>query len=286
MMYLLILQGRSCVKNPDLRNNLKIILLVASWDLMKLKNQKVFLAMRIAWFTLQVLVFARAISYIVSQGILAYTGGVDYYYFYLLGIYTSLLYSTSISRGYVVADEFDDGIVEYHLSLPIKRSLFAVGRVLGCSLSTIIFTLPMMAVVYAILKVSNFLSILLSLIFALLFSIGIVGFVLLLVFAVRSADLTDILVGAIDALLVRLSTVFYPLPVIEATGIAPYYVAALMNPISHLSDFLRVLMFPEYYLVLRQGIVPTIVYMVAFSMGFLVIAIEYYERKLEAGGWK
>jgi len=274
------------VRNPSFTSNIRSILLVASWDLMKLKNQKVFLAMRVAWFTLQVLVFARAISFIVSQSILEYTGGVDYYYFYLLGIYTSLIYSTSISRGYVIADEFDDGIVEYHLSLPIKRGVFAVGRVLGSSLSTIIFTLPMMIVVYVILGVSNLFSIIVSLISALVFSIGVVSFVLLLVFSVKSPDLTDILVGAIDALLVRLSTVFYPLPVIEASGIAPYYVIALMNPISNLADFLRILVFPEYYMVFKYGVAPIVVYMVAFSMGLLVLAIEYYERKLEAGGWK
>jgi len=274
------------VRNPSFTSNIRSILLVASWDLMKLKNQKVFLAMRVAWFTLQVLVFARAISFIVSQSILEYTGGVDYYYFYLLGIYTSLIYSTSISRGYVIADEFDDGIVEYHLSLPIKRGVFAVGRVLGSSLSTIIFTLPMMIVVYVILGVSNLFSIIVSLISALVFSIGVVSFVLLLVFSVKSTDLTDILVGAIDALLVRLSTVFYPLPVIEASGIAPYYVIALMNPISNLADFLRILVFPEYYMVFKYGVAPIVVYMVAFSMGLLVLAVEYYERKLEAGGWK
>lgn len=274
------------MRNPSFMSNIRSILLVASWDLMKLKNQKVFLAMRVAWFTLQVLVFARAISFIVSQSILEYTGGVDYYYFYLLGIYTSLIYSTSISRGYVIADEFDDGIVEYHLSLPIKRGVFAVGRVLGSSLSTIIFTLPMMIVVYVILGVSNLFSIIVSLISALVFSIGVVSFVLLLVFSVKSTDLTDILVGAIDALLVRLSTVFYPLPVIEASGIAPYYVIALMNPITNLADFLRILVFPEYYMVFKYGVAPMVVYMVAFSMGLLVLAVEYYERKLEAGGWK
>ncbi|MEM2014519.1 MAG: ABC transporter [Desulfurococcaceae archaeon] len=274
------------MKNSSLRENVRMLLLVALWDLTKLKNQKIFLAMRVTWFTIQVLVFARVISHIVSRVVVDYTGGVDYYYFYLIGVYTSLLYSTSISRGYIIAEEFDDGIVEYHLSLPIKRSVFAVGRVLGCGLSTIIFTLPMMVLVFIVLGSVSVLTALVSAIAALVFSMGVVSFVLLLVFSIRSTDLTDILIGAIDAMLIRLSTVFYPLPAIEATGIAPYYVAALMNPITHLSDFLRIIVFPEYYLVFRHGLVPTVVFLLAFSMGLLVIAIEYYEKKLEAGGWK
>lgn len=266
--------------------SLRTLLVVALWDLMKLKNQKVFIVMRFAWFTIQILVFARAVSYIVSQVILQYTGGVDYYYFYILRVYTTLLYSTSIARGYMIADEFDDGIVEYHLSLPIRRNLLAVGRVLGSSVSTIIFTTPMMLVVYYVLGVCSLVLVMVSLLSAFVFSMGIVSFVILIVFSMKSTDLTDIVVGAIDSLLVRLSTVFYPLPVIAASGIAPYYVAAVLNPISHASDFLRILVFPEYHLIAPYGPVALILYITGFSMGLLILAIEYYEKRLEAGGWR
>ncbi|MEM4717448.1 MAG: ABC transporter permease [Desulfurococcaceae archaeon] len=269
-----------------MRSTLEEIILVATWDILKLKNQKIFLAMRIAWFTIQVLVFARVISYIVSSAVLKSTGGVSYYYFYLLGIYTSLLYSTSISRGYIIAEEFDDGIVEYHLSLPLKRSAFAIGRVLGSSISSLLFTLPMMILVYLVLGVRDIIVVIISILAALIFSAGVVCFVLLIVFSFKSTDLTDILIGAIDALLIRLSTVFYPLPVILASGISPYYVVALANPITHISDFLRLIVFPEYYLVAGHGIIPSVIYVLGFSIGLLIIAIEYYERKLEGGGWK
>ncbi len=267
-------------------SRLKTILLIATWDLMKLRNQKVFVAMRLAWFTVQVLVFARAISYIVTRTVENYTGGVEYYYFYILGVYTTLLYSTSIARGYMVAEEFDDGIVEYHLSLPVKRSTLAIGRVLGGGVSTLIFALPMMIIVYTVLRVRDPVIVAISLASALVFSAGVVSLVILLVFTIKSTDLTDIIVGAIDALLVRLSTVFYPLPVIASTGIAPYYVAAMLNPISHMSDFLRILVFPEYYLVAPYGPLATILYLVGFSMGLLLLAIEFYEKKLETGGWR
>jgi ABC-2 type transport system permease protein len=115
---------------------------------------------------------------------------------------------------------------------------------------------------------------------------GIVSFVILIVFSMKSTDLTDIVVGVIDSLLVRLSTVFYPLPVIAASGIAPYYVAAVLNPISHASDFFRILVFPEYHLIAPYGPVALILYIAGFSMGLLILAIEYYEKRLEAGGWR
>ena len=267
-------------------SELRTLLLIAMWDLMKLRNQKIFIAMRLAWFTVQVLVFARAISYIVSKAVESYTGGVEYYYFYILGVYTTLLYTTSIARGYMIAEEFDDGIVEYHLSLPVKRSILAVGRVLGGGVSTLIFTLPTMIIVYAVLGVRDLVTVAASLASAFVFSAGVVSFVVLLVLTIKSTDLTDIIVGAIDALLVRLSTVFYPLPVIASTGIAPYYVATVLNPISHMSDFLRILVFPEYYLVAPYGPLASILYLLGFSMGLLLLAMEFYEKKLEAGGWR
>lgn len=269
-----------------MQSTLKEILLISYWDIVRLKNQKVFLAMRIAWFTIQVLVFARVITHIVSQAVLQATGGVDYYYFYLLGIYTSLLYSTSISRGYIIAEEFDDGIVEYHLSLPVRRSVFAIGRVIGCAVSSILFTFPMMVLIFLIIGILDLKLILLSTLSAVLFSTGVVSFVLLLVFGIKSTDLTDILIGAIDALLIRLSTVFYPLSFIMATGIAPYYYVALANPITHFSDFLRILVFPEYYLVAGHGSLASILFLLGFAFGLLIIAIEYYEKRLEGGGWK
>lgn len=273
-----------------MRNELKNMLVVAQWDLIKLKNQRIFLAMRLAWFTIQVLVFARAISYIVKQAVSEIIG-VDYYYFYVLGVYTSLLYSTGISRGYIIADEFDDGIVEYHLSLPVKRSVLAIGRVLGSALSAVIFTTPMILVIMLALYFSkpftlSPLSITAMVLSIMAFSIGVVSFVVLLVMKVRSTDATDILLGVIDAFLVRLSTVFYPLPVVEASGIQPYYVAVLVNPISHMTDFLRVLVFPEYELVLKYGLHASLLYVLGLAMGLLILAVEYFEKRLEAGGWK
>lgn len=270
--------------------DLRSVLLLIQWDLLRLKNQKVFLAMRVTWFLVQAFVFARAVSYIVTESLRELIG-VDYYYFYLLGIYASLLYATGISRGYIIADEFDDGIVEYHLSLPIKRGELALGRIIGCSLTSVLFTLPMMFVVLAAVYLYrpssiNIFVVLVSIVAALLFSTSVVGFVVLLVMKLRSTDLTDIVIGAVDAFVIRLSTVFYPLPIVQASGITPYYLATLSNPLSHFADFLRLIVFPEYDLVVRHGVVASIVYVAGLAAGLSILAIEYYEKRLEAGGWR
>ncbi|MEM1661991.1 MAG: ABC transporter [Desulfurococcaceae archaeon] len=262
-------------KKSDLRDLSNII----KWDLMKLKNQKIFLAMRLSWFIVQITVFARVISLIVR----GFTG-FDYFEFYLLGIYSSLLYTSSISRGYVLADEFDSGIVEYHLSLPVKRSVLVIGRILGSAISALLFTLPMMFVILIVLKlITMVLEIIVSIITAFLFSIGVVSFVVLVVLRFKSGDATDIFFGTIDALLIRLSSVFYPLPIIAR--IAPYYYVALVNPITHFSDFIRIIFIPEYVLYTLNPI-GMVMYILALAIGLLVLLIDYYEKKLEAGSWK
>lgn len=255
------------------------VLNIVTWDLMKLKNQKIFLAMRLSWFVVQITVFARVISLVVK----GFTG-FDYFEFYLLGIYSSLLYSTSISRGYVLADEFDSGIIEYHLSLPVKRSALVIGRILGSSISALLFTLPMMFVILVVLNLyTRVVEILISVAMAFLFSTGVVSFVVLVVLRFKSGDATDIFFGTIDALLIRLSSVFYPLPIIAS--IAPYYYVALANPITHFSDFIRVLFIPEYFLYTLNP-VGMLIYIIGLVFGLLIVLIDYFEKKLEAGSWR
>jgi len=258
----------------------KAVLRVVEWDLMKLKRQKAFIAMRTAWFIIQSLVFGYAISRIARPDI-----GVDYYKFYLLGLYTALLYSASIARAYIIADEFDDGIIDYHLSLPLKRSVLAAGRVLGGAVSTLIFTAPMMVFILFLTGGLDPISFLISIASAFTFSIGVVSFVVIIVMKLKSTDTTDIFFGTIDAILVRLSSVFYPLPIIKALNIPAYYYSALFNPLTHFADFLRALVLPEYFL-LELSPAQSMFYILGLGIGLLVVAIELFERKLEAGGVK
>lgn len=264
-----------------LKDIFRDVLHIVEWDLMRLRSQKMFVAMRTFWFIIQVSVFARAISMIVKS-----LAGVDYYDFYLLGMFTSLLYSVGISRGYNIADEFDDGIVEYHLSLPIKRSVLAVGRIIGGAITAMLFALPMYFVILIIAgAITHVLAVMISMFWMFAFSISAVAFVVIVVLSAKSTDATDILLGAIDAFVIRLSTVFYPLPIIMATGIAPYYLTALFNPVSHFADFLRLLFLPEY-IIYTISPVAMAIYLIGLGLGLLSIAIEFYVKRLEAGGWR
>jgi ABC-2 type transport system permease protein len=90
--------------------------------------------------------------------------------------------------------------------------------------------------------------------------------------------------GVIDALLIRLSTVFYPAPILAK--IMPYYYSSLANPVTSLSDFLRVLFIPEYVVYTSLPPQAQIAYIVGLAVGFSYLAIYIVSHKLEAGGWR
>ncbi|MDT7888787.1 MAG: ABC transporter [Desulfurococcales archaeon] len=254
------------------------------WDVRKVARYKVFLLMRFAWFVVQVSVFAVLMSYLVAIRPSA-TSSTSYYEFYLFGAYTALLFSISMFRGYEIAEEFEEGIIEYHLSLPVRRRILAIGRTIGGGIASFTYTLPMMLFIIMMLGIWNPLSILIAMLSALAFSIGIVGLAINIVFGLKSGDRTDILFGVVDALLVRLSTIFYPLPFLST--VPAYFYAAMINPLSSLADFLRALFLFEdlkVFLYLDQG--QMISYILGLAVGLSVMAMLFIERRAEGGGWR
>ncbi|MEM0344615.1 MAG: ABC transporter permease [Thermofilaceae archaeon] len=264
--------------------DLRAILLLVQWDLMRMWRRRIFVLMRITWFAVQVSIFGLALTAMVRfRGIIS--AQLDYYHFYLLGVYTSMLFSISVSNAYEVAEEFEEGIIEYHLTLPIKRRVLSLGRAVGGGLAAFIFTLPMYAIVLMLLGGGPPEAIAVSLAASAVFSVGTVGLVLSVVLSVKSGDATDILFGIIDAVIVRLSTIFYPAVVLSR--VAPYYYAALVNPLSHLVDLARTFFFFEEYRVLAIASPVTMAaYLLGLAAGLVSLAIYIVERKLEGGGWR
>jgi ABC-2 type transport system permease protein len=267
-----------------LREDLDSFYMLVLWDLSQMKRRTVFVAMRISWFILQVAVFGLAVSAMVRfRGVVAQ--GMDYYHYYLFGVYASMLFSISVSKAYDVAEEFEEGMIEYLLSLPIRRRVLALGRAVGGGLAAFIFTVPMLLAVFALLGACDPLAMLISLLAALIFSVGVTGFVISIVLSLKSSDSTDIFFGVLDALIIRLSTVFYPAVVISK--VAPYYYASLLNPVSHFVDLLRTAFFFEEFKAISVADPHVMAaYLLGFAAGVASLAVYVVERRVEGGGWK
>ncbi|MEZ0345582.1 MAG: ABC transporter permease [Infirmifilum sp.] len=267
-----------------LREDIRGLWLLVLWDLGRMKSRTLFVVMRITWFAIQVSLFGLALSAMVRFRNITGTN-LDYYHFYLFGVYTSMLFSISVSRAYDIAEEFEEGMMEYLLALPFTRKVLALGRALGGGFASFLFTLPMFIFIIYLLGAYDPVAIAISLISALGFSIGVVGFVLTVVLSLKSSDTTDIVFGLLDALLIRLSTVFYPAVVLAK--IAPYYYAAAINPISHFVDFLRTVFFFNEFKTIAIGS-PELMgaYLFGFAAGLSTLAILVVEKAVEGGGWK
>lgn len=257
-------------------SELRAIFVVMLWDVRKLGRYKIFLAMRFGWFLVQVLVFGILISSMVSFGEIK----VDYYKFYVLGAYVAILFSMAISRGLDVVDEFEDGLIDYHLSLPISRKALAVGRALGGGVSSFLYSFPMLLVALVVLGALP--AVIIASALSLVFALGISSISITIALIVRSGDKLDVLMGISDAFLIRMSTLFYPIAAL--TSISAYYYFAKINPISHMADLLRLGVMPDFA---EELATMPLGYMIAFILGFvltsLISSLLTLERSIEGG---
>lgn len=262
----------------------RVVALLILWDLTKIVRRVIFVVMRATWFAVQVTLFGIALAYMVNASRFG-LNAESYYRFYLFGVYTSLLFAITLSRAYDIAEEFEEGIIEYQLALPIGRRVLAIGRAIGSGIASTIFTLPMFAIVILLTGEFSAIAIVLSLLALLTFSIGVAGLVISVTLSIKSDDATDILVGAVDAVLVRLSTIFYP--AVALRDIAPYYYTAIANPLSHLADLLRIFYsFEDFKAIVVANPYAMYGYLFGLFIGFSSLALYVIERRLEGGGWR
>ncbi len=185
--------------------------------------------------------------------------------------------------GYDIYEEAEHGIVEYLLSLPISRKELAIGRSIGGGLRSFIYVAPLMGIVLALLGVSNPFHLLVAFFSLFLFSFGVAGMSMTLAMGIKSADKFDILMGVLDALIVRLSTVMYPQIFIQQTS--PFYASiANFNPLTFASDLFRWGAGLEQYITFSPLV--SIMAIILFFSTFTFIGVVFYERKLEGGGWE
>lgn len=246
------------------------LLLVIERDLRMISQYKMFLVLRWLWYFIQVVIFGLAISIMVNVE--------GYFNYYAAGIYIATLYSTAMFVAYDIAEEAEHGVIDYLLSLPIHRRTLEVGRAIGGGLRSILATGPPLAFTLYIIGVRNLYTLLNALIGLALLSFGVAGLGITIVSILKSGDKTDILLGALDAFIIRLSTVFYP----RAFMPAVYSSAAITNPLTHASDLFR------WGLGITIGDIDpalSMIVLIAFALSTTSFGIYLYERRMEGGGW-
>jgi ABC-2 type transport system permease protein len=204
----------------------------------------------------------------------------DYYHYYAMGVIVMTMYSVAIFTGYEIYDEADDGFVEYLLSVPITRRELVIGRSLAGGLRSLLFMSPIVAVFLLWMGVLNPFKVMTALVALYGFAFGISGLSITLAVGLKAGDRFDIIMGALDALIVRLSSALYP------QAFMPGAIADLssFNPLTYATDLFRWSL--NYDVKYLANPVVALVVVLVFLMTFNFFGVVIYERTLEGGTWR
>lgn len=238
---------------------------------------KFLVIMRAIWFVSQIALFGVIAANMVSVP--------DYFRYYVGGLSVMTLYSTAIFIGFDIYEEAEHGVFEYLLSLPVSRKQLVVGRSIGGGLRAFIYVGPLVAVSLFVIGGINPINFVIALFALFLFSFGVSGMSIAIAVSIKSSDRFDILMGVLDALIVRLSTTMYPLAIIQKTNPLYGWTAGL-NPLSFAADLFRWSTGVEDIAQNVQNPLLPLLGIVIFFGLFTFLGITIYERLIEGGGWR
>jgi ABC-2 type transport system permease protein len=259
--------------------SLRKIWTVAERDIRTFMQYKFLLIMRAFWFLAQIALFGLVVNKMLRPDVQLVVGG-SYFNFYAAGITITMLYSAAVFIGYDIYEEADHGVIEYLLSVPVSRKELVLGRSIGGGLRSFLYVSPLMLFVLYLIGISNPLQLIVALASLFLFSFGVTGFSISLAVSMKSSDRFDILLGVLDALIVRLSTALYPIAYMPS-----YYAGvAKFNPITFAADLFRWGAGLESAL-LTSPLIAIFGIVMFFSI-FTFLGIFLHEKKLEGGSWQ
>jgi len=256
------------------------LLLVVERDLRMFLQYKFLIILRSIWFAAQVAFFGLIASRMVVPAL------ADIYFeYYVAGVVIMMLYSASVFIGYDIFEEAEHGVFEYLLSLPVSRKELVLGRSIGGGIRSFILVGPLIAIALYITGLANPINLLIALSALFLFAFGVSGMSITIAVVLKSGDRFDILMGVLNAFIIRLSTTMYPQAFIQKANPA-YAAVSKFNPITFASDMFRWGTGIERYLTMTPMPLAAIIGIVIFFFTFTFIGVTIYEKRLEGGGWQ
>jgi ABC-2 type transport system permease protein len=241
---------------------------------------KFLIIMRAIWFTAQVAFFGLIASRMVVPEL-----AEVYFEYYVAGVVVMTLYSASVFIGYDIFEEAEHGVFEYLLSLPVSRKELVLGRSIGGGIRSFIFVGPIIVITLLVIGLSNPINLLIALLALFLFAFGVSGMSITIAVGLKSGDRFDILMGVLNAFIIRLSTAMYPLAFVRNAS-RIYASITFFNPVTFASDLFRWGVGIEKYLTMKPMPFLAVLGLVIFFSLFTLFGVTIYERRLEGGGWQ
>jgi len=211
-----------------LRNVVRLI-----WfDMKEELNPPVWLFMEWIVFALQLAIYGALISQLV-------TSIEDYFQFYAVGFIIMMTFEVGSHTGRHFVEHAHEGRLPYLLSLPIPRyRLFLAIALEGGAELALMLVVPL-AVTLGIMGRLSIISVAAAVATLFWLGFGVAGLMLALSFiAFKSTDIYTAITAALSTLMIRFSTVLYPLIFLPSF----YASAAFFSPLTYGSDLVRLLL--------------------------------------------
>ncbi len=183
-------------------------------------------------FTAQLLIYGALISRLV-------TGISNYQQFYAVGYVVLMTFEIGSHTGRSFVEHAHEGRLPYLLSLPISRTkLFLSIALQGGAELALLLTVPL-AIALSLLSNLTIFSVIIAIATLFFLGFGVAGLMLGLSFiAFKSSDLYSAITIVLSTIIIRFSTVLYPLMFLPAG----YASVAVFSPLTYGADLVRFLL--------------------------------------------
>lgn len=229
------------------------------FDLRETFNSIPWILLSWVYFAFQFAVYGHLISRLVVV--------VDnYLFYYASGLLLIIVFNSASWAGRDFVESAHEGRLRYLLSIPITRSQFFLERILlGITINMFQLMPPLVFVLWTsgLLTPTVLVSSILTIAAV---GMAISGLMISLSFvAFKSFDIYSAIVAGLSALLIRFSTVNYPLAYMPQA----YATVSLVNPMTYGADLLRNMLHFDASILLDANLAATMVVSIAVSTIFV-----------------
>ena len=247
------------------------VLTLAKFNIGILLSQRTWFFLSWALFGMQLAVYGSLMSKLVSP-----VNVPDYFFFYAIGLMVIIVFDSGADVGRHFVEHAHEGELPYFLSLPISRRGFLASQAIYGVANTMIKILPPLVIVLYFVGRLTPQGVFFAAIALFLLGLGITGLMVSFSFiAFKSIDIYSAVIAGLSALLVRFSTVFYPLIFLPNF----YSPISLLSPLTYGADLTRWILGFDSTKLLNPTVAAIVV--TAIAVGTLSLSVRIVDKIIE-----
>lgn len=165
--------------------------------------------------------------------------GLDYFRFLVPGIVVMGLFTAATDTGRRIWLALREGVMQYYLTLPIPTSGLALAYIISGGLTGLVYSSSLLLIASILIGPQGILNVLALLPFLFVLSVGIAGLAAFFASISRQGEIFWVYIQSLQIVLVTISTIFYPISLINQFLPAPIGMLAQANPLSLAAQALR-----------------------------------------------